>query len=308
MTETLAQVGEETLIALVRTAFASERNLEVPIGDDGAVLVLDAGPQVLVADAMMEGIHFTTALCPPRSVGQKLVSVNVSDIAAMGAKPDAGLLTMSLPAELPLQWVKELIEGVGAAARRYDLAIVGGDITGSPGPISLSLSLIGTLQGPKPLCRTEAKPGDRLYLAGTLGAAALGHRMLKEADQSDPVAIEAFLCPTARIEEAVLLSRWNQCNALMDVSDGLLPDAERMAKASAVRLDIDLAKLPIHGTANEAMALYGGEDYALLFSCRESPPIHAQEIGAVRAGTPGVFWLREGQSTKPPRAKAFSHF
>ncbi len=310
---TLRHTGEETLLALVRRAFTADRPaLQVDIGDDGAVYATDEARQIAVADAMIEDVHFTRAYCPARMVGYKLMAVNVSDVAAMGGLARQALFTAALPADLPLSWAEGLIDGLATAAREFGVAVAGGDITGSPGPIALSLSVLGVPAGEGAVLRSGAQPGDRVYVTGLLGAAALGHQLLREgrADVNED-AVTAFLAPRPHAEVGAMLGRWGHCHAMMDISDGLAKDAGRMAHASGATLELSLDKLPlVGGGRGDALvrALYGGEDYQLLFACSALPPLPMLPIGRVVQGPGQVRWLRNGVEAAPPDASAFDHF
>lgn len=299
--KTLADAGEAWLLGRVASWFGG-RGLTVGIGDDGAVYPV-SGTQVAVADAMMESIHFDTRFCPPSSVGRKLVAVNVSDIAAMGASPKTGLLTIGAPGSTPCEWIESLLSGIAAQANEYGMRIVGGDVTGSPGPIALSLTVLGALEG-GPLLRSSAQPGDTVYVSGQLGGAAAGLRILRGNQNLRTDAVVRFLTPVARVSEALMLSE--RC-AVMDLSDGLLTDAERLARASGVRLEIELSDLPRHPEATQDEAVSGGEDYELLIVGPGPPPFPAHRIGVASAGEPGVRWLWGGQEVHPS-SNTFSHF
>ena len=320
MSRTVRSAGEHGLIDYVQRCFATtDESVRTGIGDDTAILAPQDWPGlVATTDAMMEGVHFDRSYCPPGAVGAKLVAVNVSDIAAMGARPNWMLLTCSFPAELPLDWARQLLDGIAVEARRYGAAVVGGDVTGSPGPVSLSLAAIGHLVGPHALLRNAAIVGDTVYVTGALGAAGLGLRALEGtlAEPDDvPGCVRAFLAPTARLEEGVRLAAWGHCHAAMDLSDGLAVDAARMARASDVTIEIELGCLPVHEELAtqvpelaERLALFGGEDYELIFTADEKPPVRCTAIGRVVAGAPGVRWLRQGDDCAPPAPAGFDHF
>ena len=301
---TLAEVGEARIIGLIREAFQPRQPLEYGIGDDAAVFQ-PRGRVVAAADAMVEGVHFDLGFCPPRAVGFKLVSVNVSDLAAMGADAERALLTISAPASLPWSALQELVGGVADASERYGLDVVGGDVTGSPGPLVLSLTMLGT-PGARILTRDAAQPGDGLYVTGPLGLAAAGLERL----QADPAAtgpeVERFLRPEARTAAGRALATWKVRCAVMDLSDGLAVDAARMAAASGVDIVLQLDQLPTsHG---ERHALYGGEDYELLIATPEPPPFAAWRLGTVETGTGELHFERKNQRVAKPEGAGFGHF
>ena len=313
--ETLADRGEADLVALIAATFREATPLEVGIGDDGAVFA--HSPRVIaVADAMVEGIHFDRRYCPAEAIGRKLVAVNVSDIAAMGGRPTVALFTAGLPGALPWAFVSDLVAGVGAAAAESGLTVVGGDVTGSPGPICLSLSVLGE-PGPAVLMRSGARVGDGLYVTGGLGGSGFGLRVLCEAlipEERAADCIQRHLTPTARLAFGRALAFSSDVGACMDLSDGLAQDAPRLAAASHVGLRVDLDRLPIHPELRrerpdlaEALALHGGEDYELLFTSRSSPPIPATRIGEVVLGS-GIEWRRDGRAVAVSSPLAYRHF
>lgn len=313
---TLADHGESALIAAIVERFTTPQPLDVGIGDDGAVF-RHPQPVVAVADAMMEGVHFDRAWSPADTIGRKLVAVNVSDIAAMGGVPTYALFTASLPKDLPWSWVLSLLDGVAAEATRVGMTVCGGDVTGSPGPVCLSLSVLGRLVSDKPLLRRSARVGQSVYVTGSLGGSALGLSVLQTGlprAELVPSAIEAHRTPTPRLREGAALSRWFGVGACMDLSDGLAQDASRLAAASGVRLELDLDRLPPHpGLALVSpdrathFMLHGGEDYELLFTGDGPPPCHATCIGEVVAGA-GIGWLRSGKPVALTVDVGFSHF
>ncbi len=261
---------------------------------------------------MVEGVHFDRRWCPADAVGWKLVTCNVSDIAAMGGLPEWALLTCGFPGDLPLAWAEDLLDGVARACAAFDLAVVGGDITGSPGPIVLSLSAFG-IPGERVLTRSAASLDQGLYVTGPLGASALGLRALRSgAADPPPVAVKAHLYPAPRVVEGRRLAACHAVGACMDLSDGLGVDAARMAAASGVGLEVDAALLPLgeelSGLPREEaleLALFGGEDYELLFTCSGTPPVPAVRVGRVVA-RPGLHVLLDGAPWS--RGRPFDHF
>jgi len=318
MVECVSDRGEESILALIREWFDSDTVRPVGIGDDGAVIDKTwTSAMVLSADAMVEEVHFTRAFCPAVSVARKLTAVNVSDLAAMGARPEYALLTASFPATLEWSWVVEFIQGLSVAASTFQFSIAGGDVTGSPGPIYLSMSVIGECVAPKALERSTAQLGDYVYVTGALGAAAYGLHTLRHEPvhiEERPHSIQAYREAQARIDQGTVLARWGQCHAVIDISDGLSRDALRLATASGVCIELDVACVPIHSELSsqrrlfaERLALTGGEDYELLFTCSAKPPISAHCIGRVCDGSVGVAWVRNGQPISLPE-DTFDHF
>ncbi len=315
---TVAELGEEALVAQLRVRFAtSDPRVVVGIGDDGAVLASDSRPLVLVADAMVEDVHFRLRHGAARDLGHKALAINASDLAAMGAVPVASLLTLSFPGTLPAAWALDFIDGAAEAARHFGAPIIGGDVTGSRGGVSVSVSMLGHPGGVRCLLRSGARAGHGIWVTGTLGLSGLGFELLEGrlASGADAAAAVArHQRGQARLPEGLALAASPGVGAVMDVSDGLLVDAPRLATASQVTLHIDLERLPIDPLVRrlapdhaEPLALAGGEDYELLFTYDGEPPIDAQRIGTVVAGPARVAWLRDGQPDAP-RTRAFAHF
>lgn len=247
------------------------------VGDDGAVLHSPPGHDlVAVSDTLVAGVHFPLD-APARSIGHRALAVNLSDIAAMGATPAWALLSLTLP-EVHERWLTEFAGGFSRLARTHDLQLVGGDTT--RGPLSVSVQVIGFVPPETALRRSTARPGDLLFVSGCPGEAAAGLALLQGTQRSRErltdsdrrALIERFEFPQPRL--ALALQLRGVASACMDISDGLLGDAEKLAQASGVRIRIDLERLPqspaltaaFAEEASRVLSLTGGDDYELLFS------------------------------------------
>jgi thiamine-monophosphate kinase len=259
----------ESLRALATSAAARG------LADDAAVLEVGGATLVLTHDMIAEGVHFLPE-DPPGGVAWKLLAVNLSDLAAKGARPLGVLLGFTLGDE---DWDRSFAGGFGLALRAFDVPLLGGDTVA--GPRVLGLTAIGEATGPVP-SRSGARPGDHLWVSGTIGDAGAGLRALKGELPRDAALVERYRNPRPRLEGGQRLAPL--VTAMMDVSDGLLIDATRMAEASAVGFDIDLAFLPLsealRATAGEdrqarLAAATAGDDYELLFT---APPERASEV------------------------------
>ena len=235
------------------------------LDDDAAVI----GDLVLTHDMIAEGVHFLPG-DPPASVGWKLVTVNLSDLAAKGAEPVAALMGFTLG--LDDDWDQRFLAGVGAACETYGLELVGGDTIALPkgAPRVFGLTAIGR-GGPAIPARSGGEPGDRLWLVGTLGDAAAGLAALRADENAEGTLVEAYRRPVPQLAVGRLLAP--HVNAMMDLSDGLLIDAGRLCTASGCAARIDLDSLPLsrayiaeRGADRRARlaAATGGDDYALL--------------------------------------------
>jgi thiamine-monophosphate kinase len=180
---TVDSVTERELIARIRGQLPPAPDwLLVGIGDDAAVVEPERNRvEVLTVDALVEGIHFDRAFVPPDAIGHRALAVNLSDLAAMGATPRLALLSMALPAALPLADFDAISAGFAALAARHRLHVVGGNLTRSPGPMMIDVTVMGTVKRRQALTRRGARPGDDLYVSGTIGAATAGLRMLQES-------------------------------------------------------------------------------------------------------------------------------
>ena len=298
-------ISEREAIALLSRALGGKaRGVGVGIGDDAAVLASVRGQLVFSVDASVENVHFRREWLGLADVGARALHAAVSDLAAMGARPLAALVGLILPRPFSAKSLRELSAGQKRAARELDCPIVGGNIArGSE--LSVTTAVLGVAK--RPLCRSGARPGDELWLAGDLGLALAGLRWLERGDRRAlgraPRAIraccDAWRCPRARLREGARLAR--SAHAMIDVSDGLAGDAEHLASASGVRVVIDAEALgdslsPLLGDACALLllspletALLGGEDYALLAAgpARRRPPF-VHRIGRIEAGR-GVY-------------------
>lgn len=250
------------------------------LNDDTAVLEVGGEALVLTHDTMVEGVHFVPGQ-DPADVAWKLVATNMSDLAAKGAQPLAVLLSYQLG-----QDDAAFLSGLQAALQHYgDAALLGGDTVRAPGPQSVGLTAIGRATHRPVPSRSGARPGDGLWITGPIGAAMLGFEAL-QAGKGDS---SAYRRPSALLTEGQMLAPL--VSAIMDVSDGLLLDACRMADASGVTIAIDRQSVPIATPdARRDEALRWGDDYQLLFAlpAAVTPPCPATRIGAVleRQGAP----------------------
>ncbi|MCH8536894.1 MAG: thiamine-phosphate kinase [Alkalimonas sp.] len=247
------------------------------VGDDGAVLQLRDGYDLVVTtDTMVAGTHFFPDV-DPRALGHKLVAVNISDLAAMGAEPAWLSLAMTLP-KVDDDWIKAFAAAFSETADYYNCQLVGGDTT--RGPLTLSVVAKGQVPHGKALSRSGAKVGDYVYVTGTLGDAALGLRLcqgqVEVSKKHSAHILQRFHYPTARVALGQALR--TIASSAMDLSDGLYSDIQHLLHRSKVGVSIDIDKLPLSqalrdscdSTTAIALALSGGEDYELLFTVPEN--------------------------------------
>jgi thiamine-monophosphate kinase len=261
--------------------------VRVGIGDDAAVVEPERNRlDVLTTDTLIEGVHWDSRFCSPGDVGHKSLAINLSDIAAMGATPRAALLSIAIPpplAEDTAVFVDPFIDALANAAAEAGVAIVGGNLTSTPGPLAITVTLTGSVHARRILTRAGGGPGDHLYVTGTVGAAAAGLLWLKEhpiaAEPDDPsltLGVRQYRRPVARVRAGQLMGRNRAATACMDLSDGLADAVRQVAEASGTGARIDGQALPIepgaaaefrrHGLDPVRAAVAGGDDYELLFA------------------------------------------
>lgn len=239
--------------------------------DDAAVLGWPLGHELVAThDMLAEGVHFTPD-CPPTDIGWKLAAVNLSDLAAMGARPLGVLMGAGIGAGRDTGWAAGLVRGLSQALERFDVPLLGGDTIRS-GPTSvLALTALGSVPPGAALGRMGANAGDALWVSGTIGDAGLGLRVAQGArfGADDAQLLKRYRRPVPRL--ALGLALRGVASAAMDVSDGLLIDAARLADASGLAAELDSAAIPLSdaarasGVAVEALAALG-DDYELLFA------------------------------------------
>lgn len=265
---TVGELGERALIERIRARFPpAPKFVIVGIGDDAAVVEPDRNRlEVLTTDCQVEGVHFDQTFVGAADIGHKALAVNLSDLAAMGAAPRVALLSLVLPPAFPVAGVDALVDGMAALAARARIAIVGGNIARSPGPLIVDVTATGSVHSRRVLTRGGARAGDDLYVTGALGGAAAGLRVLRQDARSAGLAVDRYRRPEPRLKFGVLLGRNRAARACVDLSDGLADGVRQIGEASGVGAIIDADALPIEDGATLRDALGGGEDYELLFA------------------------------------------
>jgi thiamine-monophosphate kinase len=280
---TVSEIGERALIERIRTRLPPPPQFViVGVGDDAAVIEPERNAlEVITTDCQVEGVHFDRAFVGPADIGHKALAVNLSDLAAMGASPRAALLSLMLPASSPVADFDALVDGMLALATSARIALVGGNIARSSGPLVVDLTVTGSVHRRRILTRGSARAGDDLYVTGTLGGAALGLRTLREKPTARTPAALRYLRPEPRSRFGVLLSRNRAAYACIDLSDGLADGVRQIGKASGLGAVLDADKVPIEPGATLEDALGGGEDYELLFAV--SPKMRTRLTNVRRA-------------------------
>jgi thiamine-monophosphate kinase len=257
-------------------------------GDDCAVLPAQ-GPTCVTTDALVEDVHFTRATFSFEDIGHKALAVNLSDLAAMGARPTWFTVALGLPPDVGARELVRVGRGMSALARRHGAKLIGGNVTRSP-QLTLTLTVCGALEG-LPLLRSGAQPGDLIFVSGPLGEAAAGLAV------TNPALRRAQRRPSPHLAFAARARPW--VHAAIDVSDGLAQDLQHVCKASQVGAELDSSKVPVSARLLRAVgprralsfALRGGEDYVLLVT---APARHRERLTALGALEVGVISARAG--------------
>jgi thiamine-monophosphate kinase len=266
-------------------------DVRLGIGDDAALLDSPASCDLVAAiDTLVDGVHFPHG-CPAASVGHRALAVNLSDLAAMGAKPAWALLALTLP-NIEEAWLSEFAAGFSDLARAHDVALVGGDTTS--GPLCVSVQILGHVPRSQALLRSGGRPGDLVFVSGTPGDAAAGLAVeqgrLKAAADVVTYLRKRFLFPTPRM--ALGKSLRGFASACIDVSDGLLGDVGKLAHASGCGVALDYEHIPVSEPLVEAvgderareLALTGGDDYELCFA------VNPANVARLRQELPPERW------------------
>ena len=277
-------VDEFGIIRRYFTRDAGRPGVVVGVGDDGALLEPTPGLlQVQVIDTLVEGTHFHSNM-DAADVGYRVVAVNLSDIAAMGARPRWMTLALTLW-DKDERWVEGFAAGLFEAASEHDVALVGGDTTAGDAVVA-SIHMTGEVEAGKALLRSGAQVGDTVYVTGTVGDAAAGLSLF-DSEQLDNFLVARFLRPSARIDKGLELA--GRAHGAIDVSDGLVGDLRKMLDASGVGADIDVDKVPLsdalcsrfgHDKALD-FAMTGGDDYELCFTAQPEAVAGIEGITAI---------------------------
>ncbi len=283
---------EKSLIGKIERAFPRmpRKPLMLSLGDDAAVWTPRTGQQtILTCDWFLEGTHFLRDKHPADAVGWKCLARAVSDVAAMGGEPRCFLLSLALPSALTGKWLDKFLGGLRRASRELQCELAGGDTT-KRDEILISVTVIGEVRLGQAISRSGARPGDLLFVSGTLGQADLGFRKLRKArgeGKASNAALRKHLYPRPRLELGKWIAQKHLASAMMDVSDGLSTDLPRLCEASAVGARINVNSLPASGLTElsdgRKLALHGGDEYELLFTVRKT---NAPRVPAKFSGLP----------------------
>ncbi len=343
----LAALGEFGLIDRIRRRAAFQApGTVLGIGDDAAILAVPADHELLVTtDMLLEGVHFRRGWGSWDALGRKSLAVNVSDIAAMGGAPRHALLSLGVPGDLSATHLEQFLDGFISGAEAWGVTVAGGDTCRSAAGLVLSITLTGVVARSRAIRRSGARPGDRIWVTGQLGAAAAGLVALRRGlrpDEAWPSDVDrpawlgpteesalraglaAHLAPTPRVAAGQALQ--GCAHAMLDLSDGVASDLGHLCTESGVRARVSARDVPVHQAAHVAarwagqdalaLALSGGEDYELLFAAAEdplaflrhaAPELPVTAIGRVEArGSGALLDLPSGEAV--PLVGGFDHF
>jgi thiamine-monophosphate kinase len=331
--------GELALIADIRQRAAFRTGaVRLGIGDDCALLRPRAGEEIAITtDLSIESRHFKLDWHPPESIGHRALARGLSDLAAMGARPLAAFLSLAIPGNLAdagkrPSWTSRFLDGFLDLAKAQKAPLAGGDLAESPLALA-DVVLVGAVPRGRALLRSGARPGDQLYVTGSLGGSNAGLTRLaglaRLADlagkSAGPVRIPkslatelaAHLYPAPRIAQGLWLQRRGAASAAIDLSDGLSTDLAHLCAESNVAAEVDAARLPVHANATLQQALHGGEDYELLFTAPASTKIPTKIAGVAitqigrmvkrRAARP-LITLLTGHGPQALERRGWEHF
>lgn len=330
----ISELGEFGLISRIAAGVFAPDNVITGIGDDAAVTVTGQGMQLLTStDMLLEDVHFRRRWHDPYRLGRKSLAVNISDIAAMGAIPRWALLSLAMPSDLPLNFLDDFTRGFLSMAGEHGVTLIGGDTCSSRSGLVISVTVMGEQLPALILRRSGARPGDDVWVTGTLGDAAMGLKLLEDdgltqAGEGMDFLVSRQLDPTPRSAAGLALAGSGLVTAMIDISDGILADFGHIAEMSGVGATLRLNDLPVSvpfRTAVRAfpqfphhLVLSGGEDYELCFT---AAPIHREKITellkkcslagmpvGIVTSSPEVQVLGADGASFLPKKQGFNHF
>ncbi|HTY61081.1 MAG TPA: thiamine-phosphate kinase [Acidobacteriota bacterium] len=326
-------ISENSIIRLLRDRYGVNGPLiKEGIGDDAAVIRTGKAEEYLLitTDMLLEGIDFRREWITPRCLGCKSIAVNLSDLAAMGARPLFFTVSLAVPADISKRWILDFYDGLTDPRFAGRARLIGGDFSRAEAGIAISITALGESVNRKVLYRKGGRAGDLLYVTGTLGQSAAGLRLLESGcihpkSRAQKEAIRVHQSPEARWKAGMWLAQSGLVRCMMDLSDGLSTDLPRLCAASGVGAEVRVADLPVFrgsrlwGCNPDEMALNGGEDFELLFSVPKSKGKILEEkypagfpkitkIGTMTRDI-GKMWLLEpGNNRRPLVERGYDHF
>jgi thiamine-monophosphate kinase len=331
---TVGTLGEHALIARLRRRLSPAPEwLIVDVGDDAAAYEpVRNRLEVITTDAIVDGVHVDRRFVPASTIGHRAVAVNLSDLAAMGARPRLLTLSLAMPPDLSVADFDALLDGALGLASRCGARLVGGNITRTPGPLVVDVTAIGSVHRRRMLLRSGARAGDYIFVSGVLGDARAGLALLAADDRDGaarwPAVVARYLQPEPRIRLGESLGATGAATAALDLSDGLADGVARLIDDHGLGCDVQASSLPISEAARAVWArrdadavsesVAGGDDYELLFTVRPRDVrrltavsracdgLQLTHIGVVTR-TPGC-WIVDAGQRRTPLGRGYEHF
>ena len=330
----ISEYGEFKLIEKIAkdTIYDSKRVI-VGIGDDTAAEKVSSGHLLLsTCDALVDGVHFIFDKISPEQLGRKSVAVNLSDIAAMGGTPASILITLALPGDIAVNWVEELYMGIKEICSLYKVNIMGGDMVSSP-IVFISITALGEVKPEYLIKRAGACVGDVVMITGSLGDSGAGLEVIKRGLENEPYwseLVEKHLSPIPQVLEGQFLAKTGFVTSMNDISDGLASEIREISEASKVGIELWEENIPYSSLLLEAaekfaispidLALSGGEDYQLVFTCKRDKVKELMKsfvvefskevyiIGEVKSAESGIMLKKSDGQCKELLARGYRHF
>ncbi|MFV8830195.1 thiamine-phosphate kinase [Alkalihalobacterium sp. APHAB7] len=323
---------EFSFITKITPKQLKQRELIYGIGDDAALYHIDgAYDEVICVDTMVEDIHFRKDTMAPFHIGYKALAANISDVAAMGGTPLFYLVSIAIPKDWHDQDLYEIYEGMAKLASQYEMDLIGGDTVSTKDKLVISVTVIGKIEKGRRLLRSQAKPGDLVFVTGNVGSSAAGLHLLFERTRNGQFSkeemdlIQSHQMPQPQVKAGRVLARSNCRLSLNDVSDGLASEANEIAEASGVTIVIEESKIPIIEVIDSLQpekrlkwALFGGEDFQLIGTMAEEDwkivhkqlekqGVTASVVGKVMEGEAEVF-LQTEENLIELKKEGYNHF
>ncbi|MBN1290324.1 MAG: thiamine-phosphate kinase [Candidatus Latescibacteria bacterium] len=325
---TMAEIGELEFIRSIRRKMPG----------DGGEIIRSAGDDCLVTksfenrmmlhtiDTFVDSVHFTPDYSSWYDIGHRCMAASVSDIAAMAGVPAYTLVSASMPPQMYFEDALELFDGLNTTAEQYGCPVSGGETTSTPGPLTVTVTVIGWVEPDRMIKRSGAKPGDGIYMTGCLGDAMAGFTALREKKDGYGTLKRKFLRPEARVDIARHLTESHRINAMIDLSDGLASDLAHICEESGVGAEIVTVNLPLSGEFRELMqkkeiepvdfSISAGEDFELLFTSGDSTipdtflygDCQITRIGTVTEPSETISLCFQDGTKKTLTVKGYEHF
>lgn len=304
-----------------------DKSVLIGIGDDAAAVNVSKGKTLLATtDLLIDGIHFDLRYISFYQLGAKALLVNISDIAAMAGIPRYALIAIAVPDNIKVKELNEIYRGIKKTASAYKVSVIGGDTSGSKNGLMINITLLGEAKQGNIIKRDSAKPGDKIFVTGTLGDSSAGLELLKKGKRKG-FLINRHLKPTPRLKEAYFIAKNRLATSMIDISDGLSTDLNHICRMSMVGAVIFEDKIPLSKELKKAelekgpleYALSGGEDYELLFTVKarnvekvynaiSKGRLSAAMIGEITEKKKGVLLVGSKGRQRPLLAAGFEHF